>query len=203
MTNIEDLVYRFRWQLVLLLLGLILASGGVFLSLNSQKPVIEIVGEETGVPGGQITVELSGAVKSPGVYKLDLGSRVEDLLAKGGSLTEGADAEWVEKYLNRASVLIDGQKIYIPDQSEQSGVESDNNAGGDQTVNQVFGAVSEERVNINTASQNELEALYGIGPVYAKKIIDNRPYSNIEELLDRKIVTQKIYDGNRDLLSVY
>lgn len=202
MTNIEDLVYRFSWQLVLLLIGLILASGGVFLSLNTQKPEIEVLnGSPTNM--SSITVEVSGAVNKPGVYKLESGSRVEDLLVRAESLTKEADTGWVEKYLNRASELSDGQKVYIPNVNEQLETSSDNNSMGGQTVNPVYGVASEGMVNVNTASQSQLESLSGIGPVYAKKIIDNRPYSNVEELVNRKIVTQKIYDENRDLLSVY
>ena len=58
-------------------------------------------------------------------------------------------------------------------------------------------------IDINTASQEELESLWGIGPVYAQNIIEQRPYSNVEELLTKKVIRSDIYEKNKDKLTVY
>jgi len=203
MTNAEELVYRLRLPLALLLVGLILAAGGVFLALNkNNQPEFEIVSgtEVKGENAGVNIVEVSGEVNSPGVYELPAGARVEDALMVAGGLSSDANTDWVEKYLNRAANVIDGQKIYIPSQTETT---SDNNPAGEQSGSLAPSGGSSEFVNINTASKSELEELYGIGPVYAQKIIDNRPYSSVEELLVKKVITQKIYDDNKHLLTIY
>jgi competence protein ComEA len=197
-TNIEELVFRFRWQIALLLIGFILSAGGVFLTLQDDSPEFEVIGSENTT--GKLIVEVSGAVENAGVYELAADSRIEHAIGTAGGLSIDADSVWVEKYLNRAAYVVDGQKIYIPSQSEQS---SDNNQGVYQTESQVLSSDSSDQVNINAASQNELEELPGIGPVYAQKIIDNRPYSSVEELLVKKAVTQKIYDENKGAFSLY
>ena len=203
MTNAEELVYRLRLPLALLLVGLILAAGGVFLALNkNNQPEFEIVSgtEVKGENAGVNIVEVSGEVNSPGVYELPLGARVEDALQLAGGLSNEANTDWVEKYLNRAANVVDGQKIYVPSQSDSS---TDNNYGMGQSESQPPSQEISGLVNINTASRAELEELRGIGPVYAQKIIDNRPYSSVEELLVKKVITQKIYDDNKHLLTIY
>ena len=57
-----------------------------------------------------------------------------------------------------------------------------------------------DKVNINNASQKELESLPGIGPVTARKIIESRPYSSAEELVEKKIVSQKMLDEIKSLI---
>lgn len=193
MTNLPDLLYRFRWQVTLLLVGVILAAAGVFISLPAPEPQFEVVEEDK--KKAELIVEVSGAVENPGVYKLPAGKRIEDALKLAGGVASYADLEWIAKYLNRAAPIIDGQKIYIPT----------HNATGNSTAGspQVLAEEPAELININTASLSELDSLSGIGPVYAKKIIDNRPYSTVEELLVKKIITQKIYDENKDKMTVY
>jgi len=199
MTNAEEIVYRFRFQIAFLLIGFLAAAFGLFL-FNKNEPAFEVVGEEQQDGKTALVIEVSGAVESPGVYEMPANSRVEDALLKAGGISEGADTNWVEKYLNKASFVADGQKIYVPSQSEAS---SANNVGGDQGDSNVLGSASGSFININTASQEVLESLKGIGPVYAQKIIDNRPYSDVSELLVKKAVTQKIYDDNYERFSVY
>lgn len=193
--TIEELVYRFRVPITLLLVGITLAAVGVFLTADNSEPEFEIVSnsEVKGESAADLIVEVSGAVINPGVYKLTHASRVEDAITSAGGLSEDANTDWVAKYLNRAAFVTDGQKIYVPNQSEE---QSDSNS---EVVPESTGNL----VNINTATKGQLEELYGIGPVYAQKIIDNRPYSDVNELLVKKVVTQKIYDENQKLLTVY
>lgn len=201
--NLEDLIYRFRWQIALLLAGVIVAAGGIFLTLNSNKADVEIISDTNETGSGDVVVEISGEVNKPGVYILKIGSRVNDVIIEAGGLTANADTNWIDKYLNRAAIAIDGQKIFIPSANEQSSPTSDSLKEGVNTVEgEVYGAAV-SMVDINTATQEELEALSGIGPVYAKNIIENRPYSNADELINKKIIPQKTFEKLKDRLSVY
>jgi len=148
-------------------------------------------------------IEVSGAVETPGVYKLSTNARVEDALIAAGGISADADRNWMEKTLNRAAKITDGQKIYIPRINEQTGGASANNATGYQSTSSVGGSDFANTVNVNTASQKELESLWGIGPVTAQNIIEQRPYSTIEELLNKKILKTNVYETNINKLSVY
>lgn len=93
-----------------------------------------------------------------------------------------------------AQKISDGSKIYVPSQGE--------NEANVQT-GQVSGVSTQAKININTASQSELEALPGIGPVTASKIISDRPYQKIEELISKKVVSRSVYDKIKDSLTLY
>ncbi|EKD47123.1 MAG: helix-hairpin-helix DNA-binding motif-containing protein, partial [uncultured bacterium] len=67
---------------------------------------------------------------------------------------------------------------------------------------EIFG-VDTKLININAASQSELETLWGIGPVTAQNIIEQRPYSSVEELLSKKIIKQNVYDKIKDQIAVW
>lgn len=194
--NWEEFFFRYRWYLIALFFGILLILFGV-LSISRQMPwfegdKIEILDSEV-KNDGQVTVEIAGAVEKPGVYELPAASRVEDLLIISGGLSAAADREWVGKTLNRAAKLTDGQKVYIPIKGEAGSVKGTSRTG----------STNSGLVNINDASQAELEALSGIGPVTAQKIIEARPYSGVEELLTRKIVRKSVFEDNKDKLSVY
>lgn len=197
-------LYPYRWQILFLLLGVLFISGAVLIEKGDilQQPSIEIVEDNnnTSVDISSVVVEVSGSVVSPGVYKLDHGSRIDDALNAAGGITEEANKEWMDKYINKAAMITDGQKIYIPSQSDAA---SDNNStGGVVGVSDTVQEAS-ERVNINTASQSELESLWGIGPATAQNIIEQRMYSSVEELLTKGILKSNVYERNKDLLSVY
>ena len=158
------------------------------------------IGEEA---SRELVVEISGAIEKPGVYKLSAGSRVEDLLIAGGGISADADRERMEKMVNRAAKLSDGQKIYIQSINEQTlgaGASNLDGAKVDQGVT-VVGAGS--LTNINSASQSELENLKGIGPVYAQSIIEHRPYSNVEELASKGALKQGVYEKIKDSVTAY
>ena len=184
--------------LLFLLLGLVLFySGG-----DNSDGKIEIISESMNKEDN-LLVEISGAVKNPGVYEMNEGDRVNDLLIVAGGLSEDADLNWTEKMLNRAEKLSDEQKVYIPRKNEQSNVLSASNRGGYQNTSSINSVMGEGLANVNTASASVLESLWGIGPVTAQNIIEQRPYSNVEELLSRKILKTNVYDRNKNLLTVY
>lgn len=210
-SSIIDSMYEYRFSLGLFLLGLIFTGAGVFFikSPIATESDIEIVELDEQVHN-EIVVEISGAVNNPGVYKLSAGNRVEDLIVTAGGLRDNHDKEFIEKIINRAAKLSDGQKIYIPEAGKQLGTQSDNQIiGGDGFSGQPgafadgFDNTQTKHVNINNASKSELESLWGIGPVTAQNIVEQRPYSNIDELLERKILKSNVFERNKDFLTIY
>lgn len=133
-----------------------------------------------------IAVDVEGAVEKPGVYRLSSDSRVQDALIFAGGLSGSADREIVAKNINLATKLTDGMKVYIPFQ-------------GEGTVILDVGVLTGGKiVNINLASEAELDGLPGIGKTTADKIISNRPYESIEALVEKKIVGQKVFGQIKD-----
>jgi len=179
----------------------LIGLGALLLNTNRSvsSPKVEVLetSSESKRAGFEIVVEVVGAVQKPGVYELTSDARVEDALIAAGGVSAEADRAWMEKTLNRAARLVDGQKIYIPEVEESR---QEGSVGGYQSVSSDRGSVG---VNVNTASQKELEGLWGIGPVYAQNIIEQRPYSTVEELLTRKILKRNVYERNKDRLTVY
>jgi len=205
--KIDELFLKYRYSVLILLVGLILAASGLFFSksgLLSPSTKVEVLTSTTSGPvSGEVTVEISGEVVTPGVYKLPGGSRVEDILIMSGGFSAKADRSWTDKYLNRAAKITDGQKIYIPSAGQQSGVLSAKNTVGDQTVSSTFSSDSTTQININTASLSELDTLPGIGPVYGQSIIEHRPYSTVEELLSKEVLKASVYQKVKDKVTVY
>ena len=181
--------------IIFFLLGLILIGFGVLLyktDIFSPGDKVEVLNNVTEPQdnNSEVVVEIAGAVIKPGVYRLPFGSRIDDLLIISGGLSQDASRNWVEKNINRAAKLIDGQKIYIYHSDEISAKDS----GGIKLDQGVLGADNGGLVNINTSDQKGLESLVGIGPVYAQNIIEHRPYSNLEELVSKGAISQKVFD---------
>ncbi len=206
--DLGELIAGNKFSILLFLVGVICLGLGVFMmrdGIFSVSDKVEIIESNTlGVSEkSDLTVEIAGAVENPGVYKLDGTSRVEDLLIASGGLSVDADRTWVEKTINRAAKLVDGQKLFIPRMDQQTEGESAKNIGGIKQYQGNQGGDDLALVNINTASQKELESLWGIGPVYAQNIIEHRPYSTVEELVKKDIIKSNVYERNKDLMTVY
>ncbi len=183
-------------KIILALGGFLLLSGGFFLTKNFESgDKVEILGETSGVAtsSAEVVIEVTGAVETPGVYKLSLGSRVNDAIVAAGGLSDDADREWVEKTINKAAKITDGQKIYIKDGNEVTQTRE-----GSQIL---WG--SSGLVNINEATKKELVDLPEIGDAYASNIIEHRPYSTIEELVSKKVIGQSVFEKIKDKVSVY
>lgn len=183
--------------------GLIMLSQPQSSETGTNFQPIQKKSTSVGIPvspqSKQITIDIEGAVEKPGVYTLLANSRIQDALIVSGGLSQNADRQQVAQNLNLAAPLTDGAKIYIPAVGEQimtSGNMSDNSTGS------VQGAGS-KMVNINQASESDLDGLPGVGPVTAQKIIDNRPYQNVQDLLDKKVVGQSVFSKIKGQVSVY
>lgn len=194
---------KYKWQIILVTLGVVFLVVGVLsirISNSFGGDKVEVLGDslQNEDPNKEIIVEISGAVEKPGVYRVSGNSRVNDVLVLAGGVSADADRVWIDKTINKAAKLSDGQKIYIPklDQTIENKTQTNNSTI--QTSSEAIGLIS-----INTATQKELESLVGIGPTYATKIIEQRPYSDINELVSKKIIPQSTFDKIKDQISVY
>jgi len=145
----------------------------------------------TKMPG--ITVDIEGAVNKPGVYNLPADSRIENLLTLAQGLSSNADTTKVAQTINLSAKLVDSMKVYIPAIGDTDDVVLGASTGGESSQVNGGGAV-----NINAASLSDLDALPGIGPVTAQKIIDNRPYASVSDLQTKKIVKSNVYTEIKD-----
>ena len=152
------------------------------------------------IQNNEIIVHITGEVKKEGVIHLNKGDRIIDAIKKAGGETKQADLSQV----NLAYELQDGQKIYIPNKNEKiSKYIVDEN--GNTNINSL-NSKEEEKVNINTANQSELDSLPGIGPATAQKIIEyrnqNGNFKKIEDLQNVKGIGQAKYEEIRNNIEV-
>lgn len=162
------------------LVGIVLIIGGWFTTIPSKSKEFP---KESQVSSAIkiIKIDISGEVIRPGVYELAEGSRTEDLINSAGGFTNQVNQDFIEKRLNLAQKLTDGVKIYIPKL-------------GEQDVSLIASDGKSEIVSINQASVESLKSLPGVGDVTAKKIIDGRPYTNLSDLVDKKIISKTLFD---------
>ena len=149
--------------------------------------------------GGDLVVDVTGAVTKPGVYHLPPGSRVGDAIEAAGGFSPRVDADRIAAALNLAATLTDGSQVHVPSRDEPTATSASGGTGGSS------GGAGGGKTNLNTASQSELEALPGIGPVSAAKIIESRtaaPFTSVEQLRERKLVGEKTFDQLKSLVSV-
>jgi competence protein ComEA len=132
---------------------------------------------------GTVVIHVAGAVAVPGVVKLPAGSRVHQAISEAGGAMPSADLN----RLNLAAVLADGQKLYVPLAGESIPAELPGSAAAGQDPGTGTGTGSGAgKVNLNTASVEDLDALPKVGPVLAQRIVDWRkehgPFKSVEEL---------------------
>lgn len=145
-------------------------------------------------------VDIQGAVKTPGVYEIDSSARLVDVIKTAGGFADAVDANYVAQNINQAQKLSDGMKIYIP----IKGVEVMDEPIQKPTVSaeRAENSTASGLVNMNTASQKELEALPEIGAVTAEKIISSRPYASLDELVKKGALKQSSYDKIKTLIKI-
>ena len=142
-----------------------------------------------------ITVDVKGAVKSPGIYDLPVGSRVHDAVQKAGGLTEEADS----KSLNLAQKVSDEALVYVPTKGEE--------AVSQQTASGTTASTSKDKkVNLNKASLEELKQVKGLGGKRAQDIIDHREtngkFKSVDELKKVSGIGAKTIEKLKDYVTV-
>lgn len=165
----------------------------------------------------KIVVYVAGAVKNEGVYELEENSRVADCIEKAGGLADDANI----KEINLAYVLEDGMKVYIPKNSDKNEVEDKTSTyvskengsnfnksddGSENTNSSQSKSTKSSKININTATQAELESLPGIGPSTATKIInyrkENGRFNSIEDIKKVSGIGDSKYSQIKDFVTI-
>lgn len=174
--------------------------------INDDEIMVKNETKETEEKSGKIMVHVTGAVKREGVVTLEENSRITDAVEAAGGLSEDADMSKV----NLAYVLEDGVKIRIPSKNEQEELYNDEELTEDEQFveNSNESKIKSENniININKATQTELETLPGIGPSTALKIInyreENGKFSNVEDLKNVNGIGENKYENIKNLISV-
>lgn len=159
----------------------------------------------------KLYVHVCGHVNQPGVYELQQDSRVFEAIEAAGGMTATA----AFSYLNQAEILEDGQQLYVPSQEEVDSGKIVNTAGSaDSRSNQVTGVQNVEnvsgqddgKINLNTATKEELMTLNGIGDVRAQAILKYREehgeFRSIEELMEVEGIKKGTFQKLKDQIKI-
>lgn len=210
----EEIIEKIKeYKIIVICTGLGLLVGGFFLLKPApQTPVKETslqaevaaVSKDSStekeekaesVEQDLITVDVKGAVKSPGIYDLPVGSRVNDAVQKAGGLTEQADS----KSLNLAQKVSDEALVYVPTKGEESASQQTSSGTASSTS-------KDKKVNINKASLEELKQVKGLGGKRAQDIIDHREangkFKSVDELKKVSGIGAKTIEKLKDYVTV-
>lgn len=190
------------YTLVGVMAGFALAGLLLFISRAPAGEPIKLLPAPTKEP---IAVHVIGAVPRPGLYEFAEGARVQDAIDAAGGLLASASVDTI----NLAALLEDGQQLNIP---FKAGEEPTTSNSSDDTSLVLPGATeasssgsSQDLININTASVEELDSLPGIGPTIAQRIIDyrdeNGPFQTIEDILNVSGVGPSTFEQIKDLIT--
>jgi competence protein ComEA len=190
-------------------LAVVLAQGGLAGTVTLDPADGHPIGSATGpaasaFASGAVVVDVAGAVLRPGVYHLAAGSRIGDAIAAAGGYSPRVAAEIVGRSLNLAAVVHDGDLIVVPSRDDPTAGSSSATGGGGSGGGGA-GSAGGAPIDLNRASAEALDALPGIGPVTAAKIIASRtdaPFASVDDLLSRKLVGQKVFDQIKALVTV-
>ena len=199
-----------KYRLEILLLSaafLITVVSLIIFSVNNQsKDEEEIITNQVESQDlflQNIYIDVSGEVIKPDVYKVKPGTRLKEIMDLAGGLSKNADDGYFYRNYNLSRILVDQEKIYVPSVWEvNNGYFIENR----QTLDFIT-AIEKAKPNIglinaNNASVEELDTLPGIGQITAEKIISNRPYQSIDELLTKKVVGKSVFEKIKGLISV-
>ncbi len=180
--------------LVLVLAALLLVAGVATRELHHSDSPDLIFHDDSLLPDGTpIRVEVAGAVAAPGVYELQAGDRVVEALAAAGGALDNADLDLV----NQARRVRDEEKVTVPTQT----------AGSPKSpAAKAAPMPAGSKLDINTATQAQLDQLPGIGDAYSRHIVDSRavdgPFKSTDDLVQRKVLPKPLFDRISGMLTV-
>ena len=184
------------------------AGVGVDGGTSRESGAVDEGGMPSTVPASRsavVVVEVGGAVAHPGVYRLAAGSRVGDAIAAAGGFGPRVDAAAADRTLNLASPLVDGTKVHVPGRGEATGSSAAPPGGPSGAPGPAGTQGPRALVDLNRATAEELDALPGIGPATAAKIIaarEQRPFKSVDDLGSRKVLGPSVLAKVRPLVTV-
>lgn len=186
-------------QIYLLILGILigLLAAGLILLISAPASSTPILILPTPTPQS-IAIHITGQVAHPGVYHLPPNSRVEDAINAAGGFSKQANLDQI----NLAARLNDGQKLYVPSNSEYSTIKPSEPASPSTEPTEKL----PEIIDLNSATQQELESLPGIGPAKASEIIVYRQkigrFVTIEEIQNVPGIGAMLFERIRPYITV-
>jgi competence protein ComEA len=179
---------KFAMNLLLILAGAAALSAGIALAVRPvDSPGVRIL-IPTSTPIPQLTIFVSGSVAAPGVYTLPPGSRVGDAVEAAGGVLDDAD----NASLNLARRVRDEEQVHVPKVGEFPPIT-------------LVATIATGRIDINSASSEELQRLPGVGPVLASRIIEfreqNGPFLSVDELLLVQGIGPTTYQNLKELIT--
>src|SRR3989344_2962056 len=181
-------------SLAVFLVGINYKKGSTNIALHQESADNEVVAADSPTSvQASVQVDLAGGFRNPGVYSLPSGSRVSNALALAGGLSPDSCGVFVSKSMNLFEGFSAGTKIYIPFTWETAlcNLEPDEalDALALRTASASFDSVASANeaalIDVNDASETELDSLPGIGKTYAKRIEDGRPYVSFADFKAR------------------
>lgn len=207
----RPILKKYRSEFILTVAAILIAIISSLIYFSGVNDAVDeqvITTNKTTNLNKKIIVDVGGCVIAPGVYEATFGARFNDLINLAKGLSDNCDREFFNRNFNLAKVVSDQEKIYVPSSWETgSGIffekqrpleylEPVDDVGSGETPS------SDGLIDINLATLEEIETLPGVGKVIGQKIIDNRPYNSIEDLLKNKIVNQGVYEKIKMLINL-
>lgn len=193
MSKAIKFILKYKIQIVFICI-FIISGISIYIQDNERKASFSVNSSNISKNDDRIGVYISGEVKNTGVYYLKKDSRITDLINICGGLTEEADVSKI----NPAQKLNDSDKIIIPKKEENLNTQSiEDNNESDINV--------QEKININTATKDELTSLNGIGESTANKIINYRnknKFKEIEDIMNVPGIGEAKFNNIKDYICV-
>lgn len=193
MSKIIKFILKYKIQIVFICI-FIISGISIYIQDNERKSSFSVNSSNISKNDDRIGVYISGEVKNTGVYYLKKDSRITDLINICGGLTEEADVSKI----NPAQKLNDSDKIIIPKKEENLNTESIEDTN-ESDIN------VQEKININTATKDELTSLNGIGEATANKIINYRnknKFKEIEDIMNVPGIGEAKFNNIKDYICV-